>query len=132
MPGKTTLGQKTKTQEFRSGFKPVQNPKLGLKTLAGGNSLNHQTKTENLDLKSKFAKLFTSPDSNSERYEKELTFEKRDLELANSKILELERKVKKLKTDIKSLRAENLSLNILYFTNSNSQFFDKHVSNTSV
>ena len=85
-----------------------------------------------MDLKSKFAKLFTSPDSNSERYEKELTFEKRDLELANSKILELERKVKKLKTDIKSLRAENLSLNILYFTSSNTQFFDKHVSKTSV
>ena len=85
-----------------------------------------------MDLKSKFAKLFSSPESNSERYEKELTFEKRDLELANSKILKLETKIKKLKKDIKSLREENLSLNILYFTNSNSQFFDKHVSNTSV
>ena len=85
-----------------------------------------------MDLKSKIAKLFTSPDSNSERYENELTFEKRELELANSKILELERKVKKLKTDIKSLRAENLSLNILYFTSSNTQFFDTPVSRTSV
>ena len=76
LPEKTSLGQKPKTEEFRPGFKPAQNPKLGLETLAGGNSLNHQTKTENLDLKSKFAKLFSSPDSNSERYEKELTFEK--------------------------------------------------------
>ena len=132
LPKKPNLGQKPKIEDFRPDFKSVQNPKLGLKTLVGGNSLNHQTKTEDLDLKSKFAKLFSSPDSNSERYEKELTFEKRDLELANSKILKLERKVKKLKTDIKSLRAENLTLNILYFTNSNTQFFDKHVSKTSV
>ena len=70
----------------------MQNPKLGLKILIGENSLSHQSKTEDLELKSKYAKLFTSSDSNSERYEKELTFEKRELELANSKILELERK----------------------------------------
>ena len=132
MPKKPNLGQKPKIEDFRPDFKSVQNPKLGLKTLVGGNSLNHQTKTEDLDLKAKFAKLFSSPESNSEPYEKELTFEKRDLELANSKILKLETKIKKLKKDIKSLREENLSLNILYFTNSNSQFFDKHVSNTSV
>ena len=56
-----------------------------------------------------------------------LPLKKRDLELANSKILELEGKTKKLKKEIKSLRAENLSLNILHFTNSNSQFFDKPV-----
>ena len=110
----------------------MQNPKLGLKTLAGGNSLNHQSKAENMDLKSKFAKLFSSPESNSGRYEEELPFEKRDLELANYKILELEEKIKKIRKEIKSLRAENLSLNILYFTNSNSQFFDKPVLNTSV
>ena len=85
-----------------------------------------------MDLKFKFAKLFSSPESNSGRYEEELTFKKRDLELANSKILELEGKIKKLKKGIKSLRAENLSLNILYFTSSNSQFFDKPVLNTSV
>ena len=112
MPEKPNLGQKPKIEEFRPGFKPAQNPKLGLKTLAGGNSLNHQTKTENLDLKSKFTKLFSSPESNSERYEKELTFEKRDLELANCNILELEGTMRKLKKEIKSLRAENLSLNI--------------------
>ena len=132
MPKKPNLGQKPKIEDFRPDFKSVQKPKLGLKTLVEENSLNHQTKTKDLDLKSKFAKLFTSPDSNSERYEKELTFEKRDLELTNSQILELERKVKKLKTDIKSLRAENLSLNILYFTSSNTQFFDTLVSKTSV
>ena len=68
----------------------MQNPKLGLKTLAGGNRLNHQTETKDLDLKSKFAKLFSSPDSNSERCEKELIFGKRDLELANGKISVLE------------------------------------------
>ena len=81
MPKKPNLGQKPKIEDFRPGFKSVQNPKLGLKTLAGGNSLNHQTKTEDLDLKSKFAKLFSSPDSNSERYEKELTFEKKRLRI---------------------------------------------------
>ena len=83
-------------------------------------------------VKSKFAKLFSSPESNSECYEKELTFEKRDLELVNPKILELEGKIKKLKKDIKSLRAENLSLDIRHFPNSNTQFFDKPVLNTSV
>ena len=132
LPKKPNLGQKPKIEDFRPDFKSVQNPKLGLKILTGENSLSHQTKTEDLDLKSKFAKLFTSPDSNSKRYEKELTFEKREFELANSKILKLDRKVKKLKTDIKSLRAENLSLNILYFTSSNTQFFDTPVSKTSV
>ena len=100
----------------------MQTPKLGLKPFSGGNSLNHQSKAENLDLKSKFAKLFSSPESNSGCYEEELILEKGDLELANSKILELEEKVKKLRKEIKSLRAENLSLNILYFTSSNSQF----------
>ena len=85
-----------------------------------------------MDLKSKFAKLFSSPESNSGRYEEELTLEKMDLDLANSKILELEEKIKKMKKEMKSLRAENLSLNILYFSNSNSQFFDKPVLNTSV
>ena len=121
MPGKPNLGQKPKIEEFRPGFKPVQNLKLGHKPLSVGNSLNHKSKAENLDLKSKFAKLFSSPESNFGRYEEELTFEKRDLELANSKILELEGKIKKLKKEIKSLRAENLILNILYFTNSTSQ-----------
>ena len=62
LPKKPNLGQKPKIEEFRPGFKPVRNPKLGLKTLAGGNSLNHQSKAENLDLKSKFAKLFSSPE----------------------------------------------------------------------
>ena len=134
MPGKTSLGQEPKTEEIKSGFKPVQNSNLGLKPLSGensnlglkpltgGNSLNHKSKTENLDSKSKFEKLFSSPESNSGRNEGENTLEKGDLELANSKILELEEKVKKLRKEIKSLRAENLTLNILYFTGSYSQY----------
>ena len=69
MSGNPNLGQQPKIEQFRLDFKPVQTPKLGLKTLAGGNSLNHQTKDENFDLKSKFAKLFSSLESNSGRYE---------------------------------------------------------------
>ena len=88
-------------------------------------SINKKSKTENLDSKSKFEKLFSSPESNSGRNEEENTLEKGDLELANSKILELEEKVKKLKNQIKNLRGENLALNILYFAGSNSQYFDK-------
>ena len=125
MPGKTSLGQEPKTEEIKSGFKPVQNSNLGLKPLTRGNSLNHKSKTENLDSKSKFEKLFSSPESNSGRNEGENTLEKGDLELANSKILEPEEKIKKLRKEIKSLRAENFTLNILYFTGSDSQFFDR-------
>ena len=35
------LGQKPKIEGLRPDFKSVQNPKLRLKTLVGGNSLNH-------------------------------------------------------------------------------------------
>ena len=59
-----------------------------------------------------------------ERGEKIL--EKGCLESPSSRILELEEKVKKLKRQVKDLREENLSLNILYFTSSNSQYFDKN------
>ena len=46
LPGKTSLGQKPKTENFRPGFEPVQNLKLGLKPQSGGNSLNHKSKTK--------------------------------------------------------------------------------------
>ena len=36
LPKKPNLGKKPKIEEFRPGFKPAQNPKLGLETLAGG------------------------------------------------------------------------------------------------
>ena len=58
MPKKPNLGQKPKIEGFRADIKSVQTPKLGLKILTGENSLSHQTKTEDLDLKSKFVKLF--------------------------------------------------------------------------
>ena len=70
---KPILGKKPKTKEFRLGFEPVHNLKIGLKPPSGGNSLNHKSKAENLDLKSKFEKLFSSPESNSGRYVEELT-----------------------------------------------------------
>ena len=125
MSEKNSLGEKPKTEENNSGFNPVQNSNIGLKPLPGRNSLNKKSKTENLDSKSKFKKLFSTPESNSGWNEGESTPEKGNLELANSKILELEEKVKKLKKQIKSLKAENLSLNILYFIGSNSKYFDK-------
>ena len=113
-PVKSSLGQKPKPAEINSGLNPVQNSNLGLKPLPGGN----------LDSNSKFGKLISKPDSKSGWKEGNETLEKGCLEFPSSRILELEEKVKKLKRQVKDLREENLSLNILYFTSSNSQYFD--------
>ena len=52
---KSSLGQNPKTEEINLGLNPVQNSKLGLKPLPGGN----------LDSNAKFGKLISKPDSKS-------------------------------------------------------------------
>ena len=42
------------------------------------------------------------------------------------KCLDLQDKINKLKRTVKDLRAENLSLNLLYFSSENTKFFDNH------
>ena len=147
LPLKPSLDQESKTEKFKSGFKSPPNSKLGLKPLHGENSklglkpldgenpnlgpktlngdcsLNYKSKTQNLESNSKFENLILTPDSNSGRKEGRKTLEKGCLEFPNSRILELENRVKKLKKEVKSLREENLSLNVLYFTSQNSDFF---------
>ena len=111
----SSLGQNPKTEEINSGLNPVQNSNLGLKPLKGGN----------LESKSKFEIYISKPDSKSGWKGGNKTLEKGCLEFPSSRILELEEKIKKMKRQVKDLREENLSLNILYFTSSNSQYFDK-------
>lgn len=137
MSGKTSLDQKSNTEEINSGFNPFQNSNLGLKPLPGensnlkikplpgGNSLNHKSKTENLTSNSKFEKLISNPDSKSGWKEESKTLGIGDLQFPNSRILELEERVKKLKRQVKILSEEIVSLNIFYFTAYNSYFFDK-------
>ena len=114
-PVNSNLGQKPKPTEINSGLKPVQNSNLGIKPLKGGN----------LGSNSKFENLISKPDSKSGLKQGNKTLEKECLESPSSRILKLEGKVKKLKREIKNLREENLALNILYFTSSNSHYFDK-------
>ena len=95
MSGKNNLGQKLKTGKINPGLNPVQNSNIGLKPLSGGNSLNQKSKTENLDSNSKFEKLISNPDSKSGWKEENKALEKGDLEFTNSRILELEERVKK-------------------------------------
>ena len=90
------------------------------------NSLEPQIKTGSLDSTSKFENLILTPDSNSGGKDGRKTLEKGCLESPNSRILELENRIKKLKKEVKNLREENLSLNILYFTSQNSHFFEKN------
>ena len=149
LPLKPSLDQESKTEKFKSGFKSPPNSKLGLKPLHGENSklglkpldgenpnlgpktlngdcsLNYKSKTQNLDSKSKFENLIF-PETNSGRKESRKTLEPGCLEFPNSRILELENRVKKLKKEVKSLRQENLILNILYFSSQNSNFFEKN------
>ena len=115
VPVNSNLGQKPKPTEINSGLKPVQNSKLGIKPLKGGN----------LGSNPKFGNLISKPDSKSGLKQGNKTLEKECLESPSSRILKLEGKVKKLKREIKNLRVENLALNILYFTSSNSHYFDK-------
>ena len=114
-PVNSNLGQKPKPTEINSGLKPVQNSNLGIKPQKGGN----------LGSNSKFENLISKPDSKSGLKQGNKTLEKECLESPSSRILKLEGKVKKLKREIKTLREENLALNILYFTSSNSHYFDK-------
>ena len=108
LPLKPSLDQESKTEKIKTGFKSPPNSKLGLKSLDGENpnlgpktlngdcSLNYKSKTQNLDSNSKFENLIF-PDSNSGRKEGRKTLKKGCLEFPNSRILELENRVKKLK-----------------------------------
>lgn len=72
-------------------------------------------KDAKLEIPQRCVRIFSKWSKKFRNYEKDKTLERGDLEFTNSRILELEEKVKRMKKQIKNLSAENLSLNIYTF-----------------